>query len=79
MVVRMRWRHQRGKARDQLQPSEVQFIGLSAWLGAAVDELAVRLVQPIQRKRWARTVVQQALQPGASMHTLVSTENPLCW
>ena len=75
----MRWRQQRSKARDQLQRHEVQFIDLSAWLGVAVDELVARLAQPIQRKRWPRTVVQQALQPGASMHTLVSTENPLCW
>ena len=36
---------------------------LAVLLGAAADELPARLAQPIQRKRWPRTVAPQAFQP----------------
>ena len=80
MTVRARGRNERGNALDQLQWREVQFFACftfctalvslaAAWLavllGAAVDQLAARLAQPLHRKRRACAVPQQPLQARA--------------
>ena len=77
VTVRARGRNERGNALDQLQWREVQFFAcfafctalisqLTAWLAvlldAAVDQLAARLAQPLQRKRGPCAVPQQPLQ-----------------
>ena len=87
--MRARWGHQGCDALDQLQRREGDLLcfgtapvtgRLAVLFGAALHQGTALFAQPLQRKRWAGAVAQQARQAGTVVgcQTLVSTEKPLC-
>jgi hypothetical protein len=67
VAMQARGRDQRGQPLDQFRGREAQLgAPIRLGLGGAIDELVVaELLEALQRKRRARAVAQQALQPGA--------------